>query len=146
LCTHKRIIGARYEIGKNFNSTPSITEVVREHQNQSPQFSILWWTFASKRGFWTHRASCSLGVGRVVPWDKVAKCESDHSHQLPSLRYIPFLTDMTWWSAQLQSYRLLYIIICPLRQQEPCRSGVQHYSDHWRLVLICILKLLSCYP
>jgi len=134
LCTYKRITGARYTIEQNFYWTPSIMEVVREHQYQGPQCSIPWWTFASKRGCRTYQASCCLGAGRAVPWDKAARCEADHSHQLPRLRYrylyifvyiyiyifISLLTDMPWWSAQVQSYLLLYIIISSLTQQEPC--------------------------
>jgi len=103
-------------------------EVVGEHQYQSQQCSILWWNFASKGGCWTHRASCTLGAGRAVPWDKAARCEADHFHQLPRLRYVPLLTDMPWWSARVQSYLLLYIIISPSRQQKSCRLCVQHSS------------------
>ena len=118
-------------------------EVVKEHQYQSPHFSILWWPFESKRGSWTHRASCSMGAWRAVSWDKAARCEADHSHLLPRIRYIyvyiyvyiyiyiyvPLLTHIAWWSAQVQGYLVLYIIF-PLRQQEGCLSGVGHSSGY----------------
>jgi len=160
LCTYKRITGARYTIEQNFYWTPSIMEVVREHQYQGPQCSIPWWTFASKRGCRTYQASCCLGAGRAVPWDKAARCEADHSHQLPRLRY-------RYLYIFVYIYIYIYLYLC----SQTCRDGVPRYSltfyctsssllwrnrnhaslgvhyssDHWSVVLMCIMKLLSCY-